>query len=235
MPTTTKKSARPSQELVAISEIRDGIVILINKGLRVILMASSINFALKSSDEQEALISQYQNFLNSLDFSMQFFIQSRKLNIEPYLDTLRERIKIETNELLKIQTAEYLQFIKKFVESESIVSKTFYVVVPYNPVATASGGGSGGGILDKIMGSVAKSSATTIDQEKFEEQRSQLFQRVDMVQQGLLRMGVRAVPLNTEEIIELFYGLYNPGEAEKGFTPHELNVDKKTNKKNGVI
>src|SRR3989344_4186971 len=120
-----KPTIQASQDIVPIEEIRDGVVVLSDGSLRAVLMASSVNFALKSPDEQDAIILQYQNFLNSLDFPIQFFIQSRKINIDPYLDTLRERKKAETNELLRIQITEYISFVKDFVESGSIVSKSF--------------------------------------------------------------------------------------------------------------
>src|SRR3970040_283189 len=116
-----KLKSASAQEFVPIQEIREGIAVLKNGALRMVLMASSLNFALKSVEEQEATIFQYQNFLNSLDFTVQFFIQSRRLNINPYLDTLKEVEKSQTNEFLKIQTKEYIDFIKNFVETTNIV------------------------------------------------------------------------------------------------------------------
>ena len=215
------KSAKPTQEIVPIEEVRDGIVVLKNKGLRSILMASSINFALKSAEDQDAIIVQFQNLLNTLDFSLQFFIQSRRLRIEPYLDLLRERLKEQANELLRIQTTEYIEFIKSLVENSDIVSKTFYVVVPIDPVIVDIKVG----FIDKLFGKQKQQDGggRGLPQEKFEEYRYQLIQRVDIVHQSLLRFGVRAVPLNTEEIIELFYNLYNPGESKEGTMP-EIGV-----------
>lgn len=214
MPTT------PTQQFVPIKEIRDGVIVLKNGGLRAVLMVSSLNFALKSSDEQEAIILQYQNFLNSLDFSVQFFIQSRRLNIEPYLDLLKERQRKESNDLLKIQEAEYIDFVKNFVESTGIVTKMFYVVVPFVPsLLPAAAGGTVSGVFDALLGRKKKGKSARGDTNNFEENKLQLFQRVDAVLQGINRTGVRAVPLNTEELIELFFGLYNPGELEKGKAP----------------
>src|SRR3989344_5877133 len=118
-------SAKASQEFLQIAGIRDGIAIMKNGGLRAILMASSLNFALKAADEQDAITYQYQNFLNALDFSLQIVIQSRKLNILPYLELIRKAAKDETNELLKIQMEEYIDFVKTFVDLSNIVSKTF--------------------------------------------------------------------------------------------------------------
>src|SRR3989344_5385208 len=108
---------RASQQFVPVEEIRDGVAILKDKTMHAILMVSSLNFALKSSEEQDAIIAQYQNFLNSLDFSLQFIIQSRKLDIEPYLETLRVAEKAQASELLQIQTREYIEFVKAFVKA----------------------------------------------------------------------------------------------------------------------
>ncbi len=171
--------------------------------IRAILMVSSLNFALKSEDEQTAIILQYQNFLNSLDFTVQIFIESRKLNISPYINLLEDAEKEQTNELLKIQTLEYMEFIKNFVKTTNIVSKNFYIVVPYSQT-----------ILPQSIFGRKKTESDKKD-ERFEEIKTQLHQRVGLVQGGLSSIGIRAVPLNTEELIELFYKLFNPGELEK--------------------
>ena len=133
MNTTANKKNNSSQDFVPIKEVREGIIVLEDGTLRMVVMASSLNFALKSTDEQEAIILQYQNFLNSLDFFVQFFIQSRNLNIEPYLETLKKKEKEKSDELLKIQIREYIEFVREFVTSTKIVSKSFYVVIPYSP------------------------------------------------------------------------------------------------------
>src|SRR3989338_8579110 len=127
---TGKKSA---QEFVPISEVRDGVVVLKGGGLRAILLASSLNFALKSEDEQNAFLMQFQNFLNSLDFSVQIFVQSRMLDIRPYIATLEERFKEQLDDLMRIQIREYIEFIKSFTEAANIMTKNFFVVVPYAP------------------------------------------------------------------------------------------------------
>lgn len=217
--TQTKQAIHPSQDLVPIEEIRDGVVVLSDGSLRAVLMASSVNFALKSPDEQDAIILQYQNFLNSLDFPIQFFIQSRKLNIDPYLNSLRERRKVETNELLRIQIAEYITFVKEFVETGNIVSKTFYIVVPFMPISLLGDKQSGvRGALSALFGK-KRSEGEVMNDEQFQEHRTQLWQRVETIVGGLVRTGVRAVPLNTEELIELYYGLYRPEEADKSKAP----------------
>jgi len=199
-----------AQQFLTIDTIHDDVVVLKSGGLRVVLMCSSINFALKSPDEQEAIIFQYQNFLNSLDFPIQFAIHSRRLNIAPYLEALQERQKEEQNELLKLQISEYSEFVKTFTESTNIMSKTFYVVVPFTPATMERGG-----IFEGIFSKIGIGGKPLNSKEQFGEYRNQLWQRVEAVIAGLHSFGVRAVPLNGEELIELFYGLYNPTEFEK--------------------
>ena len=219
----------PAQQLVEIKEIRDGVLVLKDGTLRVVMIASSLNFALKSQDEQDAIILQYQNYLNSLDFSVESFVQSRQLNIEPYIETLRERLTREYNELMKIQTSEYIEFVKSFVESANIMTHNFYVVVPFTPARMLEKETMRRGILSFLpnMSGRQKKLEKDIEQQgvrqtQFEEYKVQLYQRVEVVRQGLARIGVRLVPLNTEELIELFYGLYNPGELEKGKMPEVM-------------
>lgn len=198
-----------AKQFLAIDTIREDVIILKEGGLRVVLMCSSLNFALKSTDEQDAITYQYQNFLNSLDFPLQFVVHSRKLNINPYIESLRIRQKDEENELLKIQINEYIDFISSFVDATNIMSKTFYAVVPFTPSILEQKGFAGG------IFNIFKSAPAAGEAGPFEEQKNQLWQRVDAVVSGLRRMGVRCAPLNTEELIELFYGLYNPTEFEK--------------------
>ena len=212
--------AASATQFLAIDTIREDVIVLKEGGLRVVLMCSSLNFALKSTDEQDAITFQYQNFLNSLDFSLQFVIHSRKLNIAPYLDSLRTRQKDEDNELLKIQINEYIDFIASFVEMTNIMSKTFYAIIPFTPSVLEQKG-----MLSGLLSMFKPSSAIPTDGGPFAEQKNQLWQRVDAVTSGLRRIGVRSVPLNTEELIELFYGLYNPSEFEKTATAPSQKTD----------
>jgi len=196
-----------TQNFIPIKEVRDGIVILKDGSMRMLLMTSSLNFALKSEDEQQSIIFQFQNFLNSLDFSIQIFLQSRRLDIRPYIALLESRQKEQTNDLLKIQIKEYIQFIKTFTENTNIMTKTFFIVVPYTPPQLSIS--TGAKFLDK------KSSKTEKKIEDFEENRTQIEQRAALVEQGIVRTGIRAVRLGTEEIIEVYYRLFNPGDVEK--------------------
>ncbi|MEK7505473.1 MAG: TraC family protein [Patescibacteria group bacterium] len=201
-------SAPASQDFVPVREVRDGILVLKDGSLRSVLLTSSVNFALKSPDEQQSLLFQFQNFLNSLDFSVQIFIQSRKLDIRPYIALLEEKYKEQTNDLLRIQTREYVEFIRRFTETTNIMSKNFFVVVSYVPALIKSGGNP----ITNILGKRKEETLPTAD---FEESRTQLEQRIAVVEQGLVRMGVRVVELGTEEVIELLYKMFNPGELDK--------------------
>jgi len=208
---------KPTQEFVPIKEIRNGVVILKDGSMRAALIVSSINFALKSEDVQQAIILQFQNFLNSLDFSVQIFVQSRRLDIRPYLALLEERQKAQTTELMKVQTREYIEFIKSFTEATHIMSKSFFVVVPFAPALVQSRGGilSGLGTIAAKNPFREKNKPAKSEAETFEEYRTQLEQRLSVVEQGLNRSGLRTVQLGTEELLELFYKTLNPGETEK--------------------
>lgn len=202
-------STQSTQDFVPIKEIRDGIVVLKDGGLRAVVMTSSINFALKSSDEQNAIIYQFQNFLNSINFSIQIFSESRKLDIKPYVALLENVLREQKIDLLKIQTREYIEFIKNFTEQVNIMTKSFFVVIPYSPSFMQPNKGVSG--ITSIF-----SKKTKIEKsDDFNENRTQLLERAEVVIQGLLRMGVRAAPLGTEELIELYYKLFNPGDTDK--------------------
>ena len=203
--------SKATQEFVPIKEIRDGVLVLKDGSLRSIIMTSSLNFALKSQDEQNSIIFQFQNFLNSLNFSIQIFIESRKLDVRPYIALLEQREKEQTTDLMKIQTHEYIEFIKNFTENSNIMSKSFFIVIPFTPAILQAKKGVSGFMKKK------RSEAELAEEagHQFEEYRSQLEQRVDVVEQGLIRCGIRVVQLGTEELIELFYKIFNPGDTEK--------------------
>jgi len=194
-----------TQKYVDVEEVRDGVVILKDGSLRAALLVSSINFDLKATEEQDSVINQYQNFLNSLDFPIQILISSRKLNIAPYLNYLKKRETELTNELLILQLAEYQNFIKSLTEISSIMSKFFYVVVPFHPVENTKTG-----LFDRFFGATSSQMAVARRRELFDTYKDQLWQRIDHVSAGLSATGVKVVPLKTEELIELLYNSYNP-------------------------
>lgn len=199
-----------SQQFVPIREVKDGIIVLRDGGLRAVLMASSINLGLKSSEEQEATLMQFQNFLNTLDFPTQIVVQSRKRNIGPYLAKLEARMREQQEPLLKIQTREYIEFIRGFMELNDIMTKHFFVVIPYDGAIINTN--SPTGILNKILPSSNKNAQ--IEVEEFGQKRSQLEQRITIAQEGLKRTGVRTILLKTPQVVELFFKTFNPGEGE---------------------
>jgi hypothetical protein len=210
--------SKTTQEFVPIREIRDGIVILKDGSMRALVLASSLNFALKSADEQNSIILQFQNFLNSLDFSVQIFVQSKRLDIRPYIALLEGRYKEQATELMKIQTREYIEFIKTFVENSNIMTKSFFIVIPYSPPVIGASKNPLSGIVNKASGRTGDAKLT--ENSEYNEYRSQLEQRVGVVEQGLVRCGIRVAELGTEEVVELYYKIFNPGETEK---PIQIN------------
>ena len=205
------KISSTTQDFVPIKEIRDGVAILRDGSLRSVIMVSSINFGLKSDDERAAIITEFQNFLNGLDFSIQIFIQSRRLDIRPYLNILEQREIEQTNELLKVQIKEYIEFIRFFTDTHNVMTKNFFMVVPYTPPIVNM---KKGGWLSRLLGrNKSTQSSAEIAGEDFEENSAQLTQRVNVVRGGLLRVGLRNEPLLTEELIELYFKIFNPGET----------------------
>lgn len=200
-----------TQQFLEIEQIREGVVVLKNKSLRGVLMVSSLNFALKSEDEQAAIIYQFQNFLNSLDFSVEIAIQSRKVNITGYLDKLKELEAKQENELLKIQIKEYHNFIENLITGGSIMSKSFFVVVPFTLIELPG--------METTKGFLKKGVMPSLTEDQFQRAKTQLWQRMEFVALGLRRCGLQCVPLNTSELIELFWSLYHPVEAEVGYYP----------------
>jgi len=201
-----------TQQFLEIDQIKEGVVLLKNKGVRAVLMVSSQNFALKSEDEQTATIYQFQNFLNSLDFPLEIVVQSRILNITGYLDKLKELESKQENELLRVQTGEYRKFIKNLVAGGQILSKNFFVIVPF-ALIEIPGLKSAVGLFGK------KKEGSGFTDSHFQRAKSQLWQRLEFVALGLRRCGLQTAPLNTSELIELFWSLYHPEEAEVGYYP----------------
>lgn len=201
------RPASATQQFVPVKEIRNGVVVLKDGGYRGVLMCSSINFGLKSEEEQHAITLGFQSFLNTLDFSIQIVVNSRRMDLRPYLALLEEKAPEQKTELMRIQLREYIGFIRSFTDQANIMTKSFYTVVPYTPHMTTEGAV---GFLRRSSASAKSVAAET----SFEEGRGQLEQRLSLVTSGFAGTGVRAVPLGTEEIIELLYRSFNPGELE---------------------
>lgn len=201
----------PTQRYLNVLEVRDDVVVLQDGTLRGILLVSSINFDLKSEDEQIAVIQSYTQFLNGLDFNLQIVIQSRKFNIDDYLTRLKALEKQQTNDLLKLQTAEYRQYIAELVELADLMSKRFYVSVPYSPTDKQRKN-----FVSKISSVFAPAGTIRLKQEQFMQYKAELFKRVDFCIEGLANVaGLKAVVLDTQGLIELLYNCYNPQMAKQ--------------------
>jgi len=207
---TTGKNA--TQKFVPIKDIRDQVVILDDNSLRAVIMTNSVNFSLKSKEEREAALYQFQNFFNTLDFPLQIYVQSRRLDIEPYLDKLREQQENQDNELLKIQTKEYIEFIKEFTDNVNIMTKSFFLIIPY--YTAFQGGGSSGFLSGLLPGSGQQQDQQEKEDRSFEQRKMQVEQRVGVVEQSLSRTGLRTKRLGDKELEELYHSFYNPGEYE---------------------
>jgi hypothetical protein len=219
-----KKNKKPStQEYLDISEIRDDTVVMRDGTIRAVLLVSSINFALKSEEEQNALISAYVGFLNNLDFPAQIIVQSRRFNIEQYLNDLEEKEKEQTNELLKMQTKEYIQYVKELIDMCNIMSKRFYLAIPYNPLSDKHKS-----FLASLTDTLKPSNLVRMKKERFKRYKNELDLRVDSVLSSLGSIGLKAVKMDTQSLIELFYNTYNPdtSEHEKMTETENIRVQK---------
>ncbi|MCZ2845387.1 MAG: hypothetical protein O2U61_02655 [Candidatus Bathyarchaeota archaeon] len=187
-----------TQSLIPVIAIKEGIIVLKNGEWRAILLASSMNFGLLSPEEQDAVIYQYQNFLNSLDFNVQILVTSRKVNIRSYIKILQEIEEKQESELLRVQAKEYKEFIKGLSEMVNLMSKSFYIVIPFYPMAVGK---------------------RKLSEEDFARYKTQITQRIEYVLSGLRRTGVHAVHLGNDEVVELLWSYYNPADLEKGEIP----------------
>jgi len=207
MPATTSSI----QEKIEIDDIKDGVVFLKDGGVRAVLMTSSVNFALKSTDEQDALTYHFREFLNSLDFPVQILVVSRKFNISGYLEILEQKQKEQENELMRIQASEYIDFVRGLTELANIVTESFYLVIPFAQVEAKQLTP-----LEKItIATGLKKTSASERKKSFDEMKTQLWQRINYVLSGLEGFGLRSTILNDEELIELFYHLYNPEAKER--------------------
>jgi type IV secretory pathway VirB4 component len=206
---TANKSTPSTQRYLQVAEIRDDVIIMKDGSLRSVLLVSSINFALKSEDEQNAIISAYVGFLNSLNSPFQILIQSRKLDLESYLEVLSEAERKQTNDLLKMQMTEYRQYISELVEMGNIMTKRFYVIVPYDPFRKKTRS-----FWQRTTDLISPSSTINLSQRIFNSRQRELFSLVDRVVSGLSSMGLRSQVLDTQALIELFYNTYNPTVAK---------------------
>ncbi len=206
----SKKMAKPKPgpstvRYLDIAEIRDDMVIMKDGTVRSVLMISSINFALKSSEEQEAIIQAYMAFLNSLEYSIQIVIQSRQMNIDKYLNDLKESERKMENELLRSQVADYRSFVNELVVLGEIMQKTFYLVVPYDPISDKKKN-----FMTRFSEIVSPAAAANLNRKQLDDRIEQLGRRVEIIQSELNSMSLESVRLDTQGLIELYYNAYNP-------------------------
>jgi len=221
--TSSKPGIKPAvnpnstQNLLNIAEVRDGIVIMNDGSFRSVIMVKSINFDLMSPQEQEGVEFSYQQFLNSLFFPVQIFVRSQKVDLAPYIQKL-DKIRAEhDNMLLALLMDDYLDYIDNLAASTNIMDKHFYVVVPYFPkeekIKPLS---SSKNILDGVFGLFnSPQTHLVIDENKLEDAKTELRNRVQAAMSGLSQCGIQGLPLDTQELIELYYGVYNPDTATR--------------------
>lgn len=204
-----RKISASTQKHLPFSEIKNDLLIMPDGSMRAVLLVSSVNFALKSEDEQMALVQGYVQFLNAFDFPMQIVVQSRRLRIEEYLDKIKEKEKKQQNELLRIQTGEYRRYVAELVKLGDIMTKKFYIVVPYHPLADGKKG-----VFSRVKEIIKPANSLRVTEDRFKDRRRELMKRVDHVVASLNSMGVLSIALDTQGLIELYYNTYNPSVAE---------------------
>ncbi|MFH1078630.1 MAG: TraC family protein [Patescibacteria group bacterium] len=202
---TASKPGVPSQRYLDIAEIKEDVVVMKDGTLRAVLIVSSINFALKSMDEQGAIVQAYMQFLNMLDFPIQVVIQSRRMNIDDYLERLKESERTQQSDLLRRQIGDYRDYVKQLVDLGEIMQKRFYVVVPLDPATDKQKN-----FWTRLGEILTPSVAIRLTEERFAKNKESLNLRVSSIMSGLSSMGLNAVPLDTQSLIELYYTVYNP-------------------------
>lgn len=203
MPNTTIPS---TQQHVNVAQIRQGIVVTRTGSLRQVIKVEPVNFALKSEEDKETIVGEYQNFINALSFPIQILIHSRRLDVAPYLHRLAARVAQEPNELLQLHAQEYIDFVTQLTTMTNIMDKKFYVVVGLEPTQTTKSG-----FLASLFGS--KQINLQFSAGQWQKSAQELTQRVGSITSGLASIGLKISVLTTQEAIELLYGVYNPEEA----------------------
>lgn len=229
----SKKLAKPkpgpsTEKYLDIAEIRDDMVLLKDGTVRAVLLVSSINFALKSAEEQEAIIQAYMTFLNSLEYPIQIVIQSRRMNIDGYMDRLKEQERTMENDLLRNQIKDYRSFVTELVELGQIMQKMFYVIVPYDPLTNKKKG-----FFTRLGEAISPAAAAKLNQKQLKDRIEQINRRVEITKGQLGSMGLNSVRLDTQGLIELYYNVYNPDlfDVEKLSDINKVSFEASTNVK----
>ncbi|HEY1074085.1 MAG TPA: TraC family protein [Patescibacteria group bacterium] len=208
-----------TQKHLSIAQVRDSLVVMKDGTFRAVLLVSAVNFALKSQQEQDAIIYQFQSFINGMTHPLQIVVQSRQLDLNRYLLHMADLAQNQSNELLRFQMVDYIDFVSRLVTLANIMEKRFYVVIPHYTVQTG-----GHGLLDMLTG--GRKTVPHYSQEQFNHYKQEITERVNVVVSGLSSIGLRAVQLNTQELVEFYYSIYNPEEAteEKLIDIEELHA-----------
>ena len=204
---STNKS---TQNTLLITEIKDGVVLMKDGSMRAVVLGSAINFDLMSPQEQDAVEFAYQGFLNSLHFPIQIVIKSQKIDLDNYLEKLVGLRTEQPNELLGMLMEDYIANIRALVDEVNIMDKQFYVVVPFFPPTSAKKSIS---LVAGLQAAFQPTPITTVAEDDFKHYKQELSQRVSLVSSGMSQMGIRAIALGTQELIDLYYGWYNPEVA----------------------
>lgn len=213
-----KANPNSTQNSLQIAEVRDGIVIMNDGSFRSVVMVKSINFDLMSPQEREAVEFSYQGFLNSLYFPVQIVVRSQKVDLAPYIEKL-DKIRTEhDNMLLAVLMEDYINFMDQLSQQTNIMDKKFYVVVPFFPTADLQKTLEvSKGFFDglKHMFNSKPQQQVTINEADLAKAKDELRNRVQAVLGGLMQCGIQGLPLDTQELIELYYDNYNPDTATR--------------------
>lgn len=195
---------------IEIADIKDNLVLMKDESVLGVMMVNSVNFALKSTQEQDAIIYNYQQFLNSLDFPLQIMVAIRKFDISDYVEMLSQKRNEQENELIRIQTSEYMDFVKELTQVVNIMSNFFYVIVPFAQTEEQKVMS-----MTEKLGKFFKKTDKQIEAQTYEQMKTGLWQRLGYINSGLTACGLKTATLNNEELLELFYRMYNPDTKEK--------------------
>ncbi|MES2630730.1 MAG: hypothetical protein V4611_02125 [Patescibacteria group bacterium] len=204
------KNPNSTQSTLQLSELRDGMVIMVDGSFRAVIACKSINFDLMSDREREGIEYSYQNFLNSLTFPVQILVRSQRVDIGPYIDKLVNIRRTQDNMLLGVLMDDYVGFIDSLAQEANIMEKSFYITVPYFPLGdSANLVEQGKGFFGKLF-APSKNGVTKIDTAMYQKAKDEIKNRVDVVVAGMFQIGVQSKQLNTKELGELYYNFYNP-------------------------
>jgi len=212
-----KAEASAVQKFLPIAEIKQDCVVLKNGGIRAVISVSSMNFSLKSEDEQQAIINSYQQFLNTISFPVQMVIRSTKLNVDAYLKDLEERAAAQKNPLLKEQTLDYARFIERMIDVSDIMQKRFFAIIPMDPPGIMKAS-----FFSKYMGWLSPGDSrekALARRRQFDGMNAKLRDRVNTVIAGLENVGLPCERLKTIQLIDLFYNVYNPMTSQEQKLP----------------